>query len=65
MTYSTIPRVIQYSGTYQPNGNSYLSVYGWTLNPLIEYYIVESYGSYNPSSAAARKGSVNCDGAVY
>ena len=65
MTYSTIPRVIQYSGTYQPNGNSYLSVYGWTLNPLIEYYIVESYGSYNPSSAAARKGSVNCDGANY
>ncbi|KAF9442977.1 glycoside hydrolase family 11 protein, partial [Macrolepiota fuliginosa MF-IS2] len=30
-------RVINYSGTYQPNGNSYLSVYGWTLSPLIEY----------------------------
>jgi len=57
--------VINYSGTFQPNGNSYLSVYGWTLNPLIEYYIVESYGSYNPSSAAARRGSVNCDGANY
>ncbi|KAF9530414.1 glycoside hydrolase family 11 protein [Crepidotus variabilis] len=58
-------RTISYSGTYQPNGNSYLSVYGWTRNPLIEYYIVESYGSYNPSSAAAKKGSVTCDGATY
>ncbi|KAF9038052.1 glycosyl hydrolases family 11-domain-containing protein, partial [Panaeolus papilionaceus] len=56
-------RQINYSGNYQPNGNSYLSIYGWTRNPLIEYYIVESYGSYNPSSAAQKKGSVNCDGA--
>ncbi|KAF8160049.1 glycoside hydrolase family 11 protein [Crassisporium funariophilum] len=58
-------RTINYRGTYQPNGNSYLAVYGWTRNPLIEYYVVESYGSYNPSSAAARKGTVNCDGATY
>jgi endo-1,4-beta-xylanase len=60
-----LSRVIKYSGTYQPNGNSYLSVYGWTRSPLIEYYIVESYGSYNPSSAATAKGSVTCDGASY
>ena len=58
-------RTIHYSGTYKPNGNSYLSVYGWTRSPLIEYYIVESYGSYNPSSAASKKGSVTCDGASY
>ncbi|KAF9530413.1 glycoside hydrolase family 11 protein [Crepidotus variabilis] len=61
----TTSRVINYSGTYTPNGNSYLSVYGWTRNPLIEYYVVESYGSYNPSSAASKKGSVTCDGASY
>ncbi|ESK83352.1 xylanase a [Moniliophthora roreri MCA 2997] len=58
-------RTISYSGTYQPNGNSYLSVYGWTRSLLIEYYIVESYGSYNPASAAQRKGTVTCDGASY
>ncbi|KAH6675160.1 endo-1,4-beta-xylanase I [Halenospora varia] len=58
-------RVIQYSGTFTPNGNGYLSVYGWTKSPLVEYYIVESYGSYNPSSAATKKGSITTDGGTY
>ncbi|TFK19286.1 xylanase A [Coprinopsis marcescibilis] len=58
-------RVLNYNGTYQPNGNSYLAVYGWTRNALIEYYVVESYGTYDPSSAAQRKGTVTCNGANY
>lgn len=57
--------MINYTGSYQTSGNSFLAVYGWTRSPLIEYYIVESYGSFNPSSAASRKGTVTCDGASY
>jgi endo-1,4-beta-xylanase len=59
-------RVVKYSGTWNAaKVNSYVSLYGWTRNPLIEYYIVESYGSYNPSSAAQKKGSVTSDGGTY
>jgi endo-1,4-beta-xylanase len=58
-------RAISYSGTYSPNGNSYLSVYGWTTSPLVEYYITESFGTYNPSSAATLLGTVVSDGGTY
>ena len=58
-------RAISFSGTYAPDGNSYLAVYGWTTDPLIEYYIVENYGSYNPGSGGSLQGTVESDGSTY
>jgi len=58
-------RSISYTADYRPNGNSYLSVYGWTRNPLIEYYIVESFGSYDPSTGSSLLGSTTSDGSTY
>lgn len=62
-------RVLNYSGNYGVSNsqNSYLAFYGWTRNPLIEYYIIESYGSYNPASCSGGTdyGSFTSDGATY
>ncbi|KAI0206657.1 xylanase [Astrocystis sublimbata] len=59
-------RVITYNGTWSgQNVNSYLSIYGWTRNPLIEYYVVESFGTYNPSSGAQKRGTIQSDGGTY
>ena len=58
-------RDITFTANYQPDGNSYLSVYGWTTNPLVEYYITEDFGTYNPSTGLTLKGTVVSDGATY
>ncbi len=78
------PRIVSYSGSFnngrnQGSSNSYLALYGWTRPPVeVEYYVVESYGSYNPASCGGnggvaggggngdgQKGSYQADGATY
>jgi endo-1,4-beta-xylanase len=56
---------ISYSADYEPQENSYLSVYGWFQNPLVEYYIIESWGTWRPPGSFGKKGTVISDSGTY
>lgn len=57
---------VDYEVNYQPNGNSYLCIYGWMTKPTIEYYICEDYGTWRPpGNGFTLKGTKVIDGGTY
>ncbi|MBR6071091.1 MAG: glycoside hydrolase family 11 protein [Ruminococcus sp.] len=45
------------------SGNSRICIYGWTQNPLVEFYIIEDWKNWRPTSNNAKQ--VTIDGSVY
>lgn len=63
---NTCCRVIKYSASeYKTTGNSYLAVYGVTRDPITEYYILESYGTYSPTTVFAPRGTLSIENSTY
>jgi endo-1,4-beta-xylanase len=64
-TGSTSRRVGYNAGVFNAGSNSYLTLYGWSTNPLVEYYVVDSWGGFMPPGGAALLGTVSSDGGTY
>ena len=62
----TISAYFAYTKTGTGGGFSYIGIYGWSENPLHEYYIVEDwFGSAPPTGGGTKMGSFTVDGATY
>ncbi|MBN2735839.1 MAG: glycoside hydrolase family 11 protein [Spirochaetales bacterium] len=60
--------IINYNVDFQPKGNAWMGAYGWTKNPIIEYYIIDNWGPYKPPTSSGTitfVGTVKSDGDIY
>jgi hypothetical protein len=61
----TISADYAYTKTGISNTNVYTGIYGWSVSPLVEFYIVEEWIGWNPGSNATKKGTFAVDGGTY
>lgn len=66
-TGSTERQVGYRADPFEPGTNGYLTLYGWSTDPLIEYNVVDRWGSAftPPGPDAAVLGTVESDGGTY
>ena len=63
-TYKEIGNIkVNFEFDYESKGTTYLSIYGWTKNPLVEYYILENWEGPLPSATSF--GTISVDGGTY
>jgi endo-1,4-beta-xylanase len=56
---------VSFSGSLSASGGrTLISLYGWSTNPLVEYYVMENYTGSLPASGTFM-GTVTSDGATY
>jgi hypothetical protein len=65
--YGTIGADLAFTKAGSAGGYSFIGIYGWSNNPLIEYYIVENSFGNGPATpyATTQRGTFNVDGATY
>ncbi len=57
---------IAYAGDFQATGGGAFGIYGWTTEPLVEYYICETWPEgNNPAAGGTLMGTLTSDGDTY
>jgi endo-1,4-beta-xylanase len=58
-------QTVSFNGSLSASGGtSLVSLYGWSTNPLVEYYVMENYNG-SPPTAGTYMGQVTSDGGTY
>lgn len=67
----TIKAQFAHTKTGSEEGLTYIGIYGWTVNPLREFYILDDWGATKPAGVASdgsprtSKGTLTADGETY
>jgi endo-1,4-beta-xylanase len=52
------------AGVFSTDGTNFLSLYGWSRDALVEYYVVDAWGDYRPTYGKSL-GEFKSDGGTY